>query len=235
MDSIKQLPLLKVEVKESIKEVPLLKDEFKKLQSEVNEIKENLNKAKSTYAEVTKIINEAELIRTSVNKLEKKVEDFKSQDKENLVPAIDEISERAKRSLNIIVFGVPEIKNLNKEERNIKEKEGAVSILNSLDESVPTENIKLYRLGGYDLNKVRPIKVMFETKEDALKILKSKSKLDESKGIYIKGDLTLLQQKYLKEVVAELKARKESGESNLKIKYHNSIPKIIKIKQGPKN
>ncbi|CAG9759974.1 unnamed protein product [Ceutorhynchus assimilis] len=94
--------MAKVEVKESIKEVPLLKDEFKKLQSEVNEIKENLNKAKSTYAEVTKIINEAELIRTSVNKLEKKVEDFKSQDKENLVPAIDEISERAKRSLNII-------------------------------------------------------------------------------------------------------------------------------------
>ncbi|MBV2145771.1 MAG: hypothetical protein KTM48_03560 [Wolbachia endosymbiont of Pissodes strobi] len=58
---------------------------------------------------------------------------------------------------------------------------------------------------------------MFNTKTEALEILRNRSKL-ENTGTYIKYDQTLMQREYRREKLQELKSRQNRGEENLKIK-----------------
>lgn len=80
---------------------------------------------------------------------------------------------------------------------------------------------------------MRPLKVLFQSREEAQQILKNKNKLAHTDK-YLKYDQTKSQREYLKSVLEELEARKASGETGLKIKYVNSIPRIIKMRE-PKN
>ena len=114
-------------------------------------------------------------------------------------------------------------------ERISQEKECIENVLKEVDKDVKVNDLKLMRLGKYDPQKVRPIKVIFPTKEEALKILKQKNKLSKDNEVYIKSDQTTEQRKYLKSVIQELEDRKVKGEINLKIKYILGTPKIVKI------
>ena len=49
-------------------------------------------------------------------------------------------------------------------------------------------------------------------------------------GKYVKLDQTPAQREYLGKVLKELADRKSKGETDIKIKYINNIPKIIKYK-----
>uniref|UniRef100_A0A6P7GTF1 Uncharacterized protein LOC114340545 n=1 Tax=Diabrotica virgifera virgifera TaxID=50390 RepID=A0A6P7GTF1_DIAVI len=76
--------------------------------------------------------------------------------------------------------------------------------------------------------KPRPLKVTMMSSEDALFVLKNKSKLNQNSNsnIYIKQDLTSCQSKYLAELQTELQSRIDNGEKNLTIRYINKIPRI---------
>ena len=72
---------------------------------------------------------------------------------------------------------------------------------------------------------------MFKTRFEALKLLKKSKEISaQSKNkIFITNDKTISQLQYEKQIRTELKNRLDNGENNLKIKYFNSIPKIIEV------
>lgn len=231
------LPFLCDECLNVIKEVPLLKLQVLRLKTEVQELKENSVKATQSYADVLKFKGEAKALKGDLDKLEQRVESIGTQEGSGTIePTIKELGEREKRASNIIVFGFPETNGCSLDERNTEERKEVAALLNSVDDRIQADEVRIYRLGKPQDGKVRPIKVVFKDRETAVQVLKQKKKLDSSRGIYIKSDLTVIQRNYLRNLVSELRRRTENGEQNLKIRYFNSVPRIVKSKeQVPKN
>ena len=100
------------------------------------------------------------------------------------------------------------------------------------------EKFNLVRLGNrVNPGKVRPIKLEMEKEEDKYNILKRAGKIknieeEEIKRIIISSDLTLKQRELDRNLREELKARRQAGETNIKIKNG----KIINTEeQGQRN
>ena len=89
------------------------------------------------------------------------------------------------------------------------------------------ENLSFHRVGKYNDGKNRPIKITLPTKEEALALLKTKSRIPKEATYYLKSDRTKMEKDFLKKVVDEL--------NNRKIRYYNNIPRIVKYRSIPKN
>lgn len=61
----------------------------------------------------------------------------------------------------------------------------------------------MFRLGKYGINKIRPIKVILNSQDDARSVLKNKQ-LSPIPSIRIFGDQTKAQQEYFKSIKAKL-------------------------------
>ncbi|KAL3266843.1 hypothetical protein HHI36_010994 [Cryptolaemus montrouzieri] len=92
-----------------------------------------------------------------------------------LEPAIAEMQKREKRSTNIIVFGLEEVAANTKEERIAHEEKKVFNIL----KNISANRFKMHRFGTHDQNKKRPIRVIFQTKQEALEILKLRNNLGD--------------------------------------------------------
>lgn len=150
---------------------------------------------------------------------------------------IGELQDREKRAQNILIFGFLEVDNMDREERHKKEGDAIKEVLKKLNNNQEPEKFEYFRMGKYNKEKTRPIKILFEKKETALKYLKAKDKLVRDNA-YIKSDQTKIQRDFLKRVLAELQTRKERGETDIRLKYIKNIPTIIKSSQSenqPKN
>ena len=111
----------------------------------------------------------------------------------------------------------------------------AKQVLQKIDDNVKLDNIKVRRLGTYDGVKHRPLRIVLETREDAAKILRNKTKLTEKeKDVYVKYDQTRSQLQFLRSVQRVLEERKKV-DSSFTIKYFSGIPKIVKSKTTSKN
>lgn len=144
---------------------------------------------------------------------------------------VQEIRERQKKQNNIILFGMKEQNGLSKDDRLNAEKDDVLKILTHLSPNFG-EITNLYRLGKYDKERVkpRPVKVCLANSEQGFNLLKKSSKLKESedfKNVSIGSDQTPRQLEYYKEVKKELDERTAAGETNIKIKHINGIPKIL--------
>lgn len=225
-----------------IDEIPNLEKQVIDIRDQLKEVKDSIAATTKSYADVLQIQKDAAELKGNIVKLEDKVESIKIQKpstlshNETVGPAFEEMMEREKRSTNILLFGLKESDKPNKEERIKSENIIVKDVLKQINVEVSDSEFKIHRLGKHDPEKVRPIKVIFSTKTLAIEALRKKHKLDNTSGMYIKSDQTHLQRKFLASLVAELKRRNEEGETDIKIKYINSIPKIIKVKeQQPKN
>ena len=130
--------------------------------------------------------------------------------------------EREKREGNLIIYQVEESDSVNAEDR----KEYDTIFCNALCvegfkiEKVPTKNI--IRLGKKDENdeRIRPMKVVLENKNDKEKIMKNVNKLAKAepklKNISISHDYTKDEREAIKSKVAEAK---EISEKDLKYTY----------------
>ena len=206
------------------------KKDIESLKKEVSGMKDLLKKQPASFADAVKgLEKEAQTLKRSIKQLEDRVEEKPKLDECYVEPAIHELAEREKRAYNILVFGIQERSESDRNERISQEKECIENVLKEVDKDVKVNDLKLMRLGKYDPQKVRPIKVIFPTKEEAPKILKQKNKLSKDNKVYIKSDQTTEPRKYLKSVIQELEDRKVKGEINLKIKYILGTPKIVKI------
>lgn len=125
---------------------------------------------------------------------------------------------------NIILFNVPESAT-----QSITDDKNTISnIFQQIN--VLVNPINCLRLGKLS-NKCRPIRATLPNQHDVFDVLKNKRKLGNLtnlKNISISSDKTLLQRKQLKNLIDELNARKNSGETNLFIKYINGLPTISK-------
>lgn len=240
--SSRVLPFFCRECIAALKDVPLLKAQMLELQSEIKELKEGIQASKQSYADVLKVHSDSETLKGNLSKLEKKVEVMNSREKpfseeKNIEPAIEEIKERERRSANVLIFGVAESDIADREQRIQGELSLVHTLLKKVDHNVPTGELKTRRIGRFNKEKVRPIQVIFPTREAALRVLKQRQKADDGKGVYIKDDLTPLQRKYLKDLIRELEERTKDGKERLKIRYINSIPRIVQLREhtAPKN
>ena len=139
------------------------------------------------------------------------------------------------RSCNVLVFGLSEQPNSNREERIQIEKQTLTQILQGLNQTIKMENLSFHRVGKYNDGKNRPIKITLPTKEEALALLKTKSRIPKDATYYLKSDRTKMEKDFLKKVVDELNDRKTRGEQDIKIRYYNNIPRIVKYRSIPKN
>lgn len=226
----------------SVEELQVLRVRMEKIEVQIRNVDENIIQTSQSYADVLKRQNETETLKSNLSKLEVAVNNIKSQEdlpgrRANIEPTIEELKERDKRACNVLFFGVAESDMLDKNERIRCESENIKNLIASIDINVQTDQIKVLRLGRYQPEKIRPVKVIFESKETALRVLKRRTNLDRSRAVYIKSDQTPMQRKYLKDLIRELESRTEKGETDLRIKYLNSMPKIIKVKNFsvPKN
>lgn len=150
---------------------------------------------------------------------------------ENTEIIISEISERQRREKNIIIYKLEEQGNGSMSNKIATDTQAVADIIKIISPTVPTGNIRTYRLGRGNGNNISPLKVEFASKEDVFTILKNKNKLkNHNINIQISTDKTLLQRQHLKNLISELNQRKENGEDDLYIKYINGNPVITKSK-----
>lgn len=245
----KQMTSMQNQISEIIKYLPTINENFKKLSEDVSDIKQQIKDIKSTTDTLTeeqaKLKLDIDNLKKSSEITEKRIEtiesNFQSEDpcllnlsatltvREEIV---NELNERSLRSKNIILFGVPEPKSNNPNERREEDKNAVLKIIKTVLCKDFSEPEKIYRLGKYQSDKNRHLKVCFATQETAKAILKNKQNLKDD-NIKIFSDQTPQQQEYMKILKQKLEHRKSSGEENLCIKYIRGVPKIIK--QIPKN
>lgn len=231
----------------TVKDVPSINKKIDNLEKETRELKDILNDNALSYAQV---VADTSDLKKQVEGLNTEVTAQKTKSKvltqaplgENAAiehqPAsamVTELIERENRKRNILIFGITENNNPNREDRIKNELELIKSSLQTADPEVRADEIKFHRVGKFTEGKARPIKVIFPTISDAQRILKNKNKLPNTNTWYIKYDQTAMERAYLSQVLAELEDRKKNGENNLKIKYINSVPKITKTRLQPKN
>lgn len=188
-----------------------------------NEFGQNINELKAILLDLK---NEVAALKAENNKLVGK----SSLDDIAFEEVVHEVAERQRRKKNIIIYGLKEStdKNTYKED----DKLATIEILNHLLADQDFSFINPIRLGKYvsDTNKKRPIKVTLQDEHMPHNILHLAMKLrevDHFKMINISLDRTPRQIRLHTSCKKELETRLSQGESNLKIKYINGIPKII--------
>ncbi|KAH9635671.1 hypothetical protein HF086_001462 [Spodoptera exigua] len=130
-----------------------------------------------------------------------------------------EFKDRCEREKNIIIAGIPETFDKKSTVRRNYDNEKIIELTTMLYENCP-KHIKSMRLGKYDPNKSRLLKVYFDNNVTPKQLLKNKSKLPDNIRIY--SDQTPSQKAFMESLKQELHNRKENGEENLIIKYNIS-------------
>lgn len=230
------------DIKEQISEI---KSSTTNLTMEQNNIKLELisfknricsgeNKIQTLESNVTNIANKIAATDTKFSTLEA---NFSSANviptdvdstKENL---LREMQDRHNRLKNIIVSGIPEIVETNISNRRDNDQREVTEVLNTLSNNCP-QPVKIFRIGKYNPDKHRNIKVCFNEAETPRLLLSNRSKL--GKPLKIFSDQTPMQQQYFNKVKNEFTQRQLAGETNLIIKYVKGVPKIV-IQSVPKN
>ncbi|KAG5867697.1 hypothetical protein JTB14_007525 [Gonioctena quinquepunctata] len=140
---------------------------------------------------------------------------------------IQEYDEKKKKIKTVIVYNIAE-----SQKQIIKDKiDDDINIMNDLmGQLVGSGKIeKVIRIGKIINNRPRPIKVILDSPETAIHILKNKSNLKDRQAS-VRSDLTLKQRNHLNELRSELELRKAKGE-NVTIRYVHGTPRIISLVQ----
>lgn len=136
-----------------------------------------------------------------------------------------ELNERKRRESNIILFNVVESEAASSDVRRRDDMDAVVACISSVCDSIDLRSLVISRLGKYRRDKVRPIKVVFPSANEARLVLKNKKKC--SSGIEIRSDKTPSQRDYLKQLQNELKSLSESGVDDKTIRYVDNVPVIV--------
>ena len=163
--------------------------------------------------------NENAALQRKITTLENQVS---SKASINTTEIYHEISERIRRENNVIVMGAPEETDATKDKSLIS------AIISSIAPDIAQHIKTTVRLGDPTKGS-RPVKVVLRNKEDALTILRNKSRIPKQlyPAVFVKQDITPNQRKTLQKLRKELDARTKSGEIDLTIKYINKEPKIV--------
>lgn len=167
-------------------------------------------------------------IKSQISKLDDAINNLSSNSQMDANIAA-EMEERQQRSLNVMVYNVPESSGTIEEK--IKKDLTAIKSATNIDFSPH----KIIRLGKMS-DKPRPIKLLFKDRESAITLLKASRTVDTG-PIKFASDRTKLQRDHLFKVKQDLENRKANGEQNLTIKYVHGNPSIVSSaeRKYPKN
>jgi regulator of replication initiation timing len=211
-----------------------LSDDISAIKAEVTEIKEgNKNLAQEQAkikCDISKLETRCENIDDKVQCLEKDIKTLKTATPLSSMcstslceEVITEFRDRCDREKNIVIFGVDEVSGGTATEQRAVDKEQAETITKTIYEDCP-EPTWIFRIGRYNAEKKRPLKVCFGESSSAKYILRNKAKCSQNVRIY--SDQTPAQQEHLKGLRNELKRRQDSGEEHLTIRYVKGNPKM---------
>lgn len=188
--------------------------------------------------QLPKILSLVTDLKQEINKLNEKIENISNPVSSNtslspmvMEEIISEISERNKRSSNLLIYGVTEAGSSKKEQSDL-DCTLISDILNNLGSSA-TQQIKPVRLGKYDASNTvrsRPIKVNLfsaDLVQNVIRNVKKLKGLQKFSALAFSYDRTPRQIELYKTVKQELLMRLQNGEENLKIIYRNGVPTII--------
>lgn len=136
---------------------------------------------------------------------------------------LNEIQDREKRACNVMLFNLKENSVAGRDTEDVR---GVFSKI----VADPVNIVNAVRVGKRNKNGIRALKVTLSGKDDALDIIRNRSKLSGDQKVYINADLTPLQREQFRNAEDELKRRLSNGEQNLAVKYVNGLPRVIKKK-----
>jgi len=206
--------------------------EFGKLKSSVDQL----------FSQISELRSENNLLREDLSSLKNRVTNLESNqsiispqfsDCDTLPQLLHELTERDKCLYSLIVHGLPESTASLANTRIADDLKSLSDAAQLLTLSLPPD-VKLFRLGGGGSNKVRPLKVIFPSKELASTFVNEfnvgkRNARAHSISIAVVRDRTLLKRKHILRVYTELDERKKDGESNIMVKYRNGIPSIAPV------
>lgn len=147
---------------------------------------------------------------------------------------IAEINERNKRKSNLIIYRVVESDQLQSHEARTKKDFNEIkSILNSIsaDIQLPSGR-KPIRLGQFQENKIRPIKITLSDESEVHKVIKKFKIVQRNnpalQNISVSFDRTKRQIDHFKKLKTELENRNSENET-FKIQYFHGVPKIVPV------
>nr|CAH7735247.1 unnamed protein product [Callosobruchus chinensis] len=144
---------------------------------------------------------------------------------------VTEINERQKRKSNIIIFNLEEqAQSKPPAERAELDKTAVNNILRFVVPNFNLRNMKPVRLGLFSTTKKKPVKLVLENSDQVRNMVINGKKLKDSntyRNIIIAPDRTKRQLDYFKSVKQELLQRMNAGETNIRIKFFNDVPKIV--------
>lgn len=229
IDNLKQI---RKEISEVTDEIKTIKSVTENLTQRVNEISSEVHMMKS---ENTKILEKVAIIKTDIIKLQKNQNTDNHTSQSLLLSCEDIVSEfkdRTDREKNIIIVGITETNEKNLSTRRKYDLEEATKVIIPLYENCP-KPINCMRLGKYEPEKSRPLKVCFDNSNIPKFLMRNKTKLPNNIMIY--SDQTPAQRAHFQLLRDELKRRLSNGENDLSIKYIKNRPQIVKKKENSKN
>ena len=131
-----------------------------------------------------------------------------------------ENTETVSKEGNIMIFGLRETEDTNKDLEEVK------SLLNKIGAKFSSNNIKINRFKKTNNNSTPPIQVILKSKEEKLSVLKASKNLRDHqgyKGVYINPDYTKLELDLVKKLNQERKSKNEeleNGETGKKFGLH---------------
>lgn len=158
----------------------------------------------------------------------------KSVDTEGIMA---EINDRACRAANVMVYGLPESTSpdVNTRRQADLQLTTRLSLLKISQPNFDNSGVKTFRVGKNQGKNPRPLKVILINEHDAQLVLSNFShdtatEANQSFSQFkVARDKTPQEQKYLRVLIAEIEERKSKGENDLKIKFKNNIPSIVKM------
>lgn len=188
--------------------------------------------------------NDLDDLKSLIMKLQEEIQSMKSEyastpkpEVSNFEDIIAEINERNKRKRNLIIYGIEEHSNGTDEDRTKLDKDKTTDLLQFLTPTMLEDanyDIKPIRLGISRNNRPRPIKVILKNDQMVNNVIQNAKKLKNNHNfgrVSVAFDRTPREYAHYMKLKSELQERQNAGEQNLKIKYINSIAKIVTLNQ----
>lgn len=205
------------------KQAPLLLKRICSLENEIVELKNELKELKDTVSRKNHqdLPQEIEKLKSDLSRIQM----YPHGTQPNNEDIVNEIYERQRKSKNIMIFNVREAES--------NSRDSDLSVVSEIFKDITSDEIQInnvQRIGKKNKNGARALKIVLEDAQDALFLIRNKSKIDKKRKVYLAADQTPMQLSQLKSLKDELATRSERGENNLILKYINGQPRIVEQK-----
>ncbi|CAK1545471.1 unnamed protein product [Leptosia nina] len=215
------------------------KEFMDKVSGDINDIKNEITLIKGISQTLTEkchlLSSEMTSLKTKTSENEAKIESLEVNIGKLSTPTnlplesiLGELNERQERSRNVIICGISDAQYENKEEKIAADTKEILRITKKIIPQCPEPNY-IMRLGKFNPEKRRPVKVSYDSKDLVKELLRNKNAVS-SEQIKLFSDKTPKQKEQIKELKIELERRINNGEKDLIIKYVKDVPRIIHAK-----